>query len=177
MLKLAAKIDFVHVPYKGLAPAMTDLLGGHVDMMFDNLTNALPQVSDGKVKALAVAGETRIPELPDVPAIAELFPGFYSTSWFAIVAPPKTPPEIAAKHLAGDRRNAEAARRDRALPCARQHPGRKLTRRNGGIPEDGIRALAAGDRGRRDQAGIVRGRDIRPGNTPVRATRRRGFFG
>ena len=97
MLKLAAKIDFVHVPYKGLAPAMTDLLGGHVDMMFDHLTNALPQIRDGKVKALAVASETRIPELPDVPAIAELFPGFYSTSWFAIVAPPKTPPDIAAK--------------------------------------------------------------------------------
>jgi tripartite-type tricarboxylate transporter receptor subunit TctC len=97
MLKLAAKIDFVHVPYKGLAPAMTDLLGGHVDMMFDNLTNALPQVRDGKVKALAVAGTTRIPELPDVPAIAEMFPGFYSTSWFAIVAPPKTPPDIVAK--------------------------------------------------------------------------------
>jgi len=55
---------------------MTDLLGGHVDMMFDNLTNALPQIRDGKVKALAVASETRIPELPDVPAIAELFPGF-----------------------------------------------------------------------------------------------------
>jgi tripartite-type tricarboxylate transporter receptor subunit TctC len=97
MLKLAAKIDFVHVPYKGLAPAMTDLLGGHVDMMFDNLTNALPQVRDGKVKALAVAGASRIPELPDVPAIAEMYPGFYSTSWFAIVAPPKTPPEIAGK--------------------------------------------------------------------------------
>jgi tripartite-type tricarboxylate transporter receptor subunit TctC len=97
MLKLAAKIDFVHVPYKGLAPAMTDLLGGHVDMMFDNLTNALPQIRDGKVKALAVASEARIAELPDVPAIAELFPGFYSTSWFAIVAPPKTPPDIAAK--------------------------------------------------------------------------------
>ena len=97
MLKLAAKIDFVHVPYKGLAPAMTDLLGGHVDMMFDNLTNALPQIRDGKVKALAVASETRIGELPDVPAIAELFPGFYSTSWFAIVAPPKTPAGVAAQ--------------------------------------------------------------------------------
>src|SRR5262245_26536154 len=97
MLKLAAGIDFVHVPYKGLAPAMTDLLGGHVDMMFDNLTNALPQVRSGGVKALGVAGDTRIPELPDVPAIAEVFPGFYSTSWFAIVAPPKTSAEIASK--------------------------------------------------------------------------------
>lgn len=97
MLKLAAKIDFVHVPYKGLAPAMTDLLGGHVDMMFDNLTNALPRIRDSSVRALAVASEARIPELPDVPAIAEIFPGFYSTSWFAIVAPPKTPAVIAEK--------------------------------------------------------------------------------
>jgi tripartite-type tricarboxylate transporter receptor subunit TctC len=97
MLKLAAGIDFVHVPYKGLAPAMTDLLGGHVDMMFDNLTNALPRIRDGSVRALAVASETRIPELPDVPAIAEMYPGFYSTSWFAIVAPPKTPAAIAER--------------------------------------------------------------------------------
>ena len=129
MLKLAAKIDFVHVPYKGLAPAMTDLLGGHVDMMFDNLTNALPQVRDGKVKALAVAGATRIPELPDVPAIAEMYPGFYSTSWFAIVAPPKTPPDDRREDFAGDRRDAEAARRDRALSRAGEHAGRHPRRR------------------------------------------------
>jgi tripartite-type tricarboxylate transporter receptor subunit TctC len=118
MLKLAAKIDFVHVPYKGLAPAMTDLLGGHVDMMFDNLTNALPQVRDGKVKALAVAGTTRIPELPDVPAIAEMYPGFYSTSWFAIVAPPRTPPEIAGRisqSIAATLKMADVIERYRAL--------------------------------------------------------------
>jgi tripartite-type tricarboxylate transporter receptor subunit TctC len=94
MLKSAAGIDFVHVPYKGVAPAETDLLAGHVDIMFDNLGNALPYIRDGRVKALGVASETRIPELPDVPAIAEMFPGFYSTSWFAMVAPPNTPPEI-----------------------------------------------------------------------------------
>ena len=97
MLKLAASIRMVHVPYTGLGPAMTDLLAGHVDLMIDNLGNALPLVRAGKVKALGVASETRIAELPDVPAIAELFPGFQASAWFAIVAPPKTPPEIAAK--------------------------------------------------------------------------------
>jgi len=97
LLKTLAGIRLVHVPYKGLAPALTDLLAGHVDMMFDNLGNALGPVTGGRLKALAVGARTRIPALPDVPAMAELFPGFLSTTWFAIVAPPKTPPEIAAK--------------------------------------------------------------------------------
>jgi len=97
MLWLAAAIKVVHVPYAGLGPAMTDLIAGHVDVMVDNLGNSLPLIRGGKLKALAVANEKRIPELPDVPAIAELYPGFYSASWFAMVAPPKTAPDIAAK--------------------------------------------------------------------------------
>jgi tripartite-type tricarboxylate transporter receptor subunit TctC len=97
MLSLAASIRMVQVPYSGLGPAMTDLLAGHVDLMVDNLGNVLPRVREGKLKALGVGSETRIPELPDVPAIAELFPGFRAMAWFAIVAPPKTPPDIAAK--------------------------------------------------------------------------------
>jgi tripartite-type tricarboxylate transporter receptor subunit TctC len=96
-LKTLADIRITHVPYKGAAPALTDLLAGHIEMMFDNLGNPLQFIRDGRLRALAVASETRIAELPDVPLIAETFPGFVSTSWFAIVAPPKTPPEIAAK--------------------------------------------------------------------------------
>jgi tripartite-type tricarboxylate transporter receptor subunit TctC len=97
MLISAAGIRMVHVPYKGLAPAMTDLLAGHVDVMFDNLANTLPQITSGKLKALAVSNEKRIQELPAVPAIAETYSGFYSAGWYAVVAPPKTPPAIAAK--------------------------------------------------------------------------------
>jgi tripartite-type tricarboxylate transporter receptor subunit TctC len=97
MLSLAASIRMVHVPYTGLGPAMTDLLAGHVDMLVDNLGNALPRVREGKLRALGVGSKTRIPELPNVPAIAEIFPGFDAMVWFAIVAPPKTPPDIAAK--------------------------------------------------------------------------------
>jgi len=96
-LKTLAAVRFTHVPYKGAAPALTDLVAGHIDMMFDNLGNPLQFIRDGKLRALAVASETRIAELPDVPAIAETYPGFVSTSWFAIVAPPKTPAETAAK--------------------------------------------------------------------------------
>jgi len=96
-LQIAAGIRMVHIPYKGLAPALTDVLAGHVDMMFDNIGNALQHIKDGSVKGIAVASKQRLSELPDVPTLAETYPGFYSATWFAIVAPPKTPPEIAAK--------------------------------------------------------------------------------
>jgi len=96
-LQIAAGIRMVHIPYKGLAPALTDLLAGHVDLMFDNIGNIIQHVKAGTIKGLAVASTERLPELPDVPALAETYPGFYSTTWFAIVAPPQTPPEIAVK--------------------------------------------------------------------------------
>jgi tripartite-type tricarboxylate transporter receptor subunit TctC len=97
MLNALAGISTTHVPYRGLGPAVTDLLAGHVDMMFDNLGNSLPHIRDGKLRALGVAGETRIAELPGVLAIAETYPGFLSTSWFAAVAPPRTPQGIAVR--------------------------------------------------------------------------------
>lgn len=97
MLMATAKIHLVHVPYKGLAPALNDLVAGRVDLMIDNLSNALPQIEAGNVRALAVGSETRIPQLPNVPAFSEIFPGFVSTTWFAIVAPPKTPSSVTAE--------------------------------------------------------------------------------
>src|SRR5262249_27546683 len=98
LLKSAAEIRMTHVPYKGVAPAAVDLLAGRVDLMFDNLANVLPHIKSGKLKALGVgSSETRIPELSGVPAIAETYPGFYAAGWYAVVAPPKTSAEIAAK--------------------------------------------------------------------------------
>jgi tripartite-type tricarboxylate transporter receptor subunit TctC len=96
MLKLAAGIEMTHVPYSGLAPALTDLLAGHTDVMFNNLGEGLPLVQNGRLKALAVTSDKRAAELPDLPAVAETYPEVQSTSWFAVVAPPKTPAEIAA---------------------------------------------------------------------------------
>lgn len=96
MLKLTAGIRLVHVPYKGLAPAMTDLLAGRIDLIFDNVGNTRAYIHDGRLRAIAVGSLKRIPEFPDVPAVAELYPGFEAIAWFGVVAPPKTPPEIAA---------------------------------------------------------------------------------
>ncbi len=98
MLKAAAGVRITHIPYKGTAPALTDLLGGQVDMMFDNLGVSAQHVRSGKLKALAVGGTKRAASLPTVPTVIEAgLPGFVSVAWFGIAAPPKTPPEIAAK--------------------------------------------------------------------------------
>ncbi|MPZ57808.1 MAG: tripartite tricarboxylate transporter substrate binding protein [Rhizobiales bacterium] len=97
MLSAAAGIRMIHVPYKGLAPAVNDLLAGHVDLMFDNLGNSLQHIRSGKLRALGVASDKRIPQLPDVPAVSESYLGFVATSWFAVVAPPRTPSQITRK--------------------------------------------------------------------------------
>ena len=98
---MAGGLDIRHIPYKGTAPALTDLLGGQVDMMCDNLGVSLPHVRSGKLRALAVASKKRFAALPDVPALAEVLPGFESLAWFGVVAPPKTSAAIAETIAAG----------------------------------------------------------------------------
>jgi tripartite-type tricarboxylate transporter receptor subunit TctC len=102
LLKSMTGIDIVHVPYKGAAPAMNDLIAGHIPMMFDNIPAVLPQVQGKFVNAIAVAGSTRASALPDVPTVAESgVPGFEASAWFGLVAPAKTPAPVLAK-LEGD---------------------------------------------------------------------------
>ena len=97
-LENQAKVDLVHVPYKGAAPAMQDLLGGQVDAMFPSLTTALPHIKAGKLRALAVASVNRDPVLPDVPTVAEQgFPGFSAIQWWGLCAPAKTPEPVVAR--------------------------------------------------------------------------------
>src|SRR3954470_2328163 len=86
MMNSMAGVEVLHIPYKGAGPALTDLLGGRVDFLFDNLPGSLPSVRAGQVRAVAVTSRTRIPELPDVPAMAELLPGYAMTSWTAMIA-------------------------------------------------------------------------------------------
>ncbi len=95
LLKLAAGIQMTHGPYTGMAPALNDLLAGHVEVMIDNLGNSTRLVQAGKLKGLAVTGDKRWPELPDLPVIADTYPDVQASAWFGIVAPPRTPPEIA----------------------------------------------------------------------------------
>jgi tripartite-type tricarboxylate transporter receptor subunit TctC len=97
MFQMLANVQFVNVPYRGSAPALQGLVAGDVDIMFDNLGVSLALVQGGKLKLIAVGTERRMTSLPKVPTIAETLPGFVSSAWFAVVAPPKTPQGIAAK--------------------------------------------------------------------------------
>ena len=98
MFKGAAGIDMTHVPYRGSGPAINDLVGGQVDVMFDNLPSCIEQVRAGNLRALAVTSATRSPAIPDAPTLAESgYPGFDATSWFAVFAPKGTPAEITEK--------------------------------------------------------------------------------
>ncbi|MGH8617217.1 MAG: tripartite tricarboxylate transporter substrate binding protein [Burkholderiales bacterium] len=102
LFKSLTKTSIEHVPYKGGGPAMTDLIGGQVQIMFPNLTQALPQVKTGRIRALAVTSEKRSPSAPDVPTgIESGLPGYVVTSWFGILVPAGTPREIVMK-LNGD---------------------------------------------------------------------------
>lgn len=94
----AAKISMVHVPYKGSAPALTDLLGGHVSIFFCNMLSATPHVSSNRLRALAVSSAQRSPVTPQVPTVAESgYPGFETVTWFGLMTPAGTPEDIVAR--------------------------------------------------------------------------------
>jgi tripartite-type tricarboxylate transporter receptor subunit TctC len=97
MFDLMAGVKTQLVPYRGSAPALQGLLAGNVDLMFDNLGVSLPLANAGKLKLLGVATSHRLASMPDVPTIAETLPGFLSSAWYAVVAPPKTPEPIVRK--------------------------------------------------------------------------------
>lgn len=97
LLKSMAGIDILHVPYKGGAPALNDLMGGQVSMIIENMPQLLPQVRAGKIRALAVTTRQRSAALPDLPAVAEILPGYEATTWFGLLAPAGTPQDIVRK--------------------------------------------------------------------------------
>ncbi|MDF1484839.1 tripartite tricarboxylate transporter substrate binding protein [Ramlibacter sp. H39-3-26] len=97
LFKSMTGVAMQHVPYKGSAPAVTDLLGNQIAIMFDNMPSSIQHVRSGKLRPIAVTTAKRSPELPDVPAIGEFVPGYEATSWFGLLAPAKTPPEVIAK--------------------------------------------------------------------------------
>lgn len=97
LFKMMTGVDMVHVPYRGMAPALTDLLGGQVQVSFGTGAGTIELVKAGKLRALAVTTQTRSDVLPDVPAVAEFVPGFEASTWYGIGAPRKTPVEIIGK--------------------------------------------------------------------------------
>lgn len=109
MLKSMAGVQMLHVPYKGMAPAMNDLLGGQVSFMFLSMSSALKQVQAGKLRALGVASLQRSSAAPELPTVAEQgLPGFEALSWYALMAPAGTPAEVVDK-IAGDAARALGA--------------------------------------------------------------------
>lgn len=97
LFKMMAGIEIANIPYKGSSPALMDVVGGQVKLMFAPVINAVPQVKAGKVKALGVTSATRIPALPDVPPIADALPGYESAAYFGLLGPAKLPKEVLAK--------------------------------------------------------------------------------
>src|SRR5205807_3017996 len=97
MMNSMAGVQVRHVPYRGGAPALNDLLGGNVDLLFDNLPGSLPSVRSGAIRAVAVTAKTRLADLPDVPAMAELLPGYELTSWAGLVGPANMPADLVAQ--------------------------------------------------------------------------------
>jgi tripartite-type tricarboxylate transporter receptor subunit TctC len=98
LFRLMTATNMIHVPYKGSAPMVTDLLGGHVQVAFDNVPNVITQVKAGKLRALAITSADRAGSLPDIPTVAEAgVPGYEVGVWFGIVAPAATPPDVLAK--------------------------------------------------------------------------------
>jgi len=97
LFKTMTGVQMTHVPYKGSAPALTDLMGGQVQLMFDNLPSSLAFIKAGKLRALGVTSAVRAAALPDTPTVADTVPGFEASSWFGILAPAGTPRDIVTK--------------------------------------------------------------------------------
>jgi len=104
-----AKVQMAHIPYRGAGPALTDLLGGQVDMMFATAAAAMPQIAGGKLRAIAVTTPQRAPTLKNVPAIAETVPGYSVESWYGLFAPARTPAAVITKLNAAARKATESA--------------------------------------------------------------------
>jgi tripartite-type tricarboxylate transporter receptor subunit TctC len=97
LFKMMAKVDLLHVPYRGAAPALTDLLGGRADVMFEAMPSLVGYIRAGKLRALAVTQAIRSPVFPELPTIAEFVPGYESSVWFGVAAPRRTPTEVVAR--------------------------------------------------------------------------------
>ena len=97
LFKSLTGCQMLHVPYKGAGPALTDLMGGQVDVIFDNLPSSIGHIKSGKIRAIAVTSAERDPSLPDVPTVAETVPGYEATAWFGIGMPKGTPKDVVEK--------------------------------------------------------------------------------
>ena len=97
LFKMMTGVNMVHVPYRGAGPALTDLLGGQVQVMFGTMSSSVEYIRAGKLRALAVTAATRSEALPDIPTVSDFVPGYEASAWFGVGAPKDTPAEIVEK--------------------------------------------------------------------------------
>jgi tripartite-type tricarboxylate transporter receptor subunit TctC len=153
MIQIAAGIKLLHVPYKGGGPAMSDLMAGHVDMLFASALESVGFVKTGKLRAMAATGKSRLAALPDVPTIAESgYPGFDSGSWVAMLAPAGTPSAL-VERIAADVKEAVA------LPAVREQLAAQGAVPHASSPAE-LQALISEDRKR--YAKLIDERGIKP---------------
>ena len=154
LLRSMAKIEMMHVPYKGGAPAMNDLIAGQIQLMSGPAIAALPFVRSGRLRAIGVTTAKRIPMLPDVPTVGETLPGYEITGWLGVMVPKSTPPEIVA------RLNHEI-RQVLEIPAVREHLANQGSAPIGGTSAE-FKALIAGEI--RKYAGLIKDAGIKPEN-------------
>jgi tripartite-type tricarboxylate transporter receptor subunit TctC len=136
LFKSMTGCDMLHVPYKGAGPALVDLMGGQVDVLFDNLPSSIGHIKSGKLRALAVTSQEREPSMPHLPTVGETVPGYEATAWFGVGMPKNTPRDVI------DRINAEV---NRALadPKIRERLAELGGKSIAGTPEDFGKVIAA----------------------------------
>ena len=155
LFKMMTGVDMVHVPYRGAAPALTDLLGGQVQVMFDTMPSSIEYIRAGKLRALAVTTATRSEALPDVPTVGDFVPGYEASAWFGVGAPKNTPAEIVDKlnkeinaGLADPKMKARLADLGGTVLAGLARRFRQAHRR-------GNREVGQGGQVRRHQAGVI----------------------
>ena len=155
MLNKAAGVKITHVPYRGAAPAITDLLGGHIDTLNADLPVLLPLVKAGKVRALAVFSPERTPLLPDLPTTKEAgFPGMIMENWYGLLLPAGTPPN-ARDRLEQRGVHSDCRSRRQGAVRGRRHPRRARPRCVCGYAEQTIRRVAGTDQDARHQRRVI----------------------
>jgi len=123
LLNMAAKVQMIHVPYKGSGPAFIDLIGGQINVLFSSTVSSLPHVKNGKVRGIALTSAKRAAVLPDIPTLAEYYPGLESSSWFGMVVPAKTPTPIVERLLAETRAGLKSPDVHQTLVSQGAEPG------------------------------------------------------
>ena len=156
LFKLMTGTRITHVPYKGSAPAVTDLIAGQVQVMFDNTPNVLPQVRGGKLKAIAVSSRTRSGQAPEIPTVDESgVPGYDVGVWFGVLTVAGTPREIVQRFNAEMVRDPQLGGGEGALRQGRRRRGRRHAGAVRAVPEERSRALGEGRPGSGHQGGLM----------------------